>query len=118
MSPKYQMIRMENMLQINPEEQYHMLNVFSGQLMWRKGPGYWVKWKTHCVLYCILLSTGFTVRRLYYVSILFYYASVFDFPKYKKFYMALCVAEKYFLPWSIRIALQKQTNPDVKLVEY
>lgn len=44
----------------------------------------------YCLLYCILLSTGFTVRKLYYVSILFYYASVFDFPKYKKLYIALC----------------------------
>lgn len=49
-------------------------------------------------LYCILLSTGFTVRKLYYVSILFYYASVFDFPKYKKLYIALCYGRKYFLP--------------------
>lgn len=45
-------------------------------------------------LYCILLSTGFTVRKLYYVSILFYYASVFDFPKYKKLYIALCYGRK------------------------
>lgn len=61
-------------------------------------------------LYCILLSTGFTVRKLYYVSILFYYASVFDFPKYKKLYIALCYGRKYFLPWSIRISFPKQTN--------
>lgn len=48
----------------------------------------------YCLLYCILLSTGFTVRKLYYVSILFYYASVFDFPKYKKLYIALCYGRK------------------------
>lgn len=48
----------------------------------------------YCLLYCILLSTGFTVRKLYYVSILFYYASVFDFPKYKKLYIALFYGRK------------------------
>lgn len=33
-------------------------------------------------------------KKLYYVSILFYYASVFDFPKYKKLYIALCYGRK------------------------
>lgn len=53
-----------------------------------RGPGYWENWDTLCVsyciafLYCIVLSTGFTVKELYYVSILFNYISVFDSPKY------------------------------------
>lgn len=64
----------------------------------------------YCLLYCILLSTGFTVRKLYYVSILFYYASVFDFPKYKKLYIALSCGRKYFLPRSIKTSPQKQMN--------
>lgn len=53
--PEYQMMWMEKHAVDDPKEQDHMLNVFSGLLVWRKGPGYWFKWKTHCVLYCILL---------------------------------------------------------------
>lgn len=34
------------------------------------------------------------MRKLYYVSILFYYASVFDFPKYKKLNIALCYGRR------------------------
>lgn len=52
----------------------------------------------YCLLYCILLSTGFTVIKLYYVSILFYYASVFDSPKYRNFILLYVMAEKYFFP--------------------
>lgn len=54
----------------------------------------------YCLLYCILLSTGFTVRKLYYVSILFYYASVFDFPKYKKLYIDCFMLWQKILPSS------------------
>lgn len=70
----------------------------------------------YCPLYCILLSTGFTVRKLYYVSILFYYASVFDFPKYKKLYIALCYGRKYFLPRSIRISPQKRMLSEIGVI--
>lgn len=69
----------------------------------------------YCLLYCIILSTGFTVRKLYYVSILFYYASVFDFPKYKKCFIALCYGrKKYFLPWSVTISLQRKKKTQQK----
>lgn len=47
----------------------------------------------YCPLYCLLLSTGFTVMKLYYVSILFYYASVFDSPKYRNFILLYVMAE-------------------------
>lgn len=50
------------------------------------------------IAFCILLSTGFTVRRLYYVSILFYYASVFDFPKFKNFILLYVIAKECLLP--------------------
>lgn len=67
----------------------------------------------YCLLYCIILSTGFTVRKLYYVSIFFYYASVFDFPKYKKRFIALCYGRKKkstsFLEVSEFLS-QKQSN--------
>lgn len=78
-----------------------MLNVFSGRVCEEKVLGsdsnerptaYYIAF--YCLLYCIILSTGFTVRKLYYVSILFYYASVFDFPKYKKCFIALCYGRK------------------------
>lgn len=69
-------------------------------------------------LYCILLLTGFTVRKLYYVSILCYYASVFDFPKYKKLYIALCYGRKYFLPRSIKISLWNWCDLIFPLVWY
>lgn len=106
--PKYQMMWMENHAVDDAKEIDRMLNVLSGPLVWRKGPGCGFWWKTlfafciafYCLLYCILLSTGFTVIKLYYVSILFYYASVFDFPKYKIFDIALCYGRK-MLPWSI-----------------
>lgn len=55
------------------------------------------------------MSTGFTVRRLYYVSILFYYASVFDFPKFKNFILLYVIAKECLLPWSIRNSLQNRT---------
>lgn len=60
-----------------------------------RGPGSWEKWDPLCVsyciafLYCIVLSTGFTVKELYYVSILFNYISVFDSPKYWIFIILL-----------------------------
>lgn len=63
----------------------------------------------HFTAFCILLSTGFTVRKLYYVSILFYYASVFDFPKFKNFILLYVIAKECLLPWSIRNSLQNQT---------
>lgn len=52
----------------------------------------------HFTAFCILLSTGFTVRKLYYVSILFYYASVFDFPKFKNFILLYVIAKECLLP--------------------
>lgn len=83
----------------DPEEIDHMWNVSllcEGKVLGKDSnerPGaYYIAF--YCLLYCILLSTGFTVRKLYYVSILFYYASVFDFPKYKKLYIALCYGRK------------------------
>lgn len=63
----------------------------------------------HFIAFCILLSTGFTVRKLYYVSILFYYASVFDFPKFKNFILLYVIAKECLLPWSIRNSLQNRT---------
>lgn len=64
------MMWMENRAVNDPKEIDHMLNVFllcKGQV-----PGYGFKRKTHCVLYCILLpffycillSTGFTVKKI------------------------------------------------------
>lgn len=87
-------------------------------LLWRKGPGYGFKWQTCllycifvvvlCILYCIVLSTGFTVWKLYYVSILFYYASVFDFPKYIETLYCFMLWQK-ILPslkkWNFRLNL-------------
>lgn len=109
------MMWMENHAVDDPKETDHMSNVFlpcEGKVLGmdsnERPVAYYIAF--YCLLYCILLSTGFTVRKLYYVSILFYYASVFDFPKYKKLYIALCYGRKYFLPRSIRNSLQKQTN--------
>lgn len=88
-----------------PREKDQVLNVFSGGMCEEKVLGsdsnerptaYYIAF--YCLLYCIILSTGFTVRKLYYVSILFYYASVFDFPKYKKCFIALCYGRKKILP--------------------
>lgn len=49
----------------------------------------------NCLLYCIFIVNWiYSEKKLYYVSILLYYASVFDFPKYKKLYIALCYGRK------------------------
>lgn len=89
-----------------PREKDQVLNVFSGGMCEEKVLGsdsnerptaYYIAF--YCLLYCIILSTGFTVKKLYYVSILFYYASVFDFPKYKKcFYCFMLWQKKKILP--------------------
>lgn len=74
--------------------------------VWMKDPLHII---LHFIAFCILLSTGFTVRKLYYVSILFYYASVFDFPKFKNFILLYVIAKECLLPWSIRNSLQNRT---------
>lgn len=69
----------------DPEEAHHVLDVFlpcEGSVL-----GVEFKWKTPCILYCILLpfcillSTGFTVRKLYYVSIFVLLCLCFWFSK-------------------------------------
>lgn len=66
----------------------------------------------HFIAFCIAFYCQLDLQWENYTMLvfLFYYASVFDFPKYKKLYIALCHGRKCFLPWSIRTSLQKQTN--------
>lgn len=66
----------------------------------------------HFIAFCIAFYCQLDLQWENYTMLvfLFYYASVFDFPKYKKLYIALCYGRKYFLPWSIRFSLQKRTN--------
>lgn len=78
----------------DPEEAHHVLDVFlpcEGSVL-----GMELKWKTPCILYCLLLPFVFYCQldlqweNYTMLVFLFYYASVFDFPKYKKLYIALC----------------------------
>lgn len=66
----------------------------------------------HCIAFCIAFYCQLDLQWENYTMLvfLFYYASVFDFPKCKKLYIALCYGRKYFLPRSIGISLQKKTN--------
>lgn len=76
------------------------------------------KWTTplriilHFIAFCIAFYCQLDLQWENYTMLvfLFYYASVFDFPKCKKLYIALCYGRKYFLPRSIGISLQKKNR--------
>lgn len=71
----------------------------------------------HLIAFCIAFYCQLDLQWDNYTMLvfLFYYASVFDFPKYKKRYIALCHGSKLcFLPWSGRTSLQTHDKSDLE----
>lgn len=66
----------------------------------------------HFIAFCIAFYCQLDLQWENYTMLvfLFYYASVFDFPKYKKLYITSCHGRECFLPWSIKTSLQKWTK--------